>query len=104
MLHFQISFVIFALRLRSPFRMSRLVCGAHLRLLAPWATRLLSQWMLHWWQVNSSTAREPFPATIYKSRARGWTHCKYFLSSLWCDPTGNRTQATSFGSACSTDA
>jgi len=26
--------------------------GAHLRSLGPWATRLLSQWMLRWWRVN----------------------------------------------------
>jgi len=25
--------------------------------------RLFSQWTLHWWRVNASTAREPFPYT-----------------------------------------
>jgi len=25
--------------------------AAHFRLLIPWAMRLLSQWMLHWWRV-----------------------------------------------------
>jgi len=25
------------------------------------ATRLISWWMLHWWQVNGSTAREALP-------------------------------------------
>ena len=37
-----------------PFGVSQVVCGSHFRLLAPWATLLLSQWMLHWWQVNGS--------------------------------------------------
>jgi len=27
---------------------------------APWAKWLLSQWMLHWWRVNVSTACEAF--------------------------------------------
>jgi len=48
-----ISFIILALYLlwrvtRSPF-----TCP----------TRLLSQWMLHWWRVNVSTARQLFPCT-----------------------------------------
>jgi len=43
----------------SPFEVSGLVCGAHLRLLTPRARRLFSQWMLHWWRVNDSAAREP---------------------------------------------
>jgi len=34
------------------FGVSRVVCGAHLRLLA--ATRLVSQWMLHWWRISGS--------------------------------------------------
>ena len=42
---------------------SRVVCGAHLCSLGPGGTRLLSWWMLHWWQVNGSTARESFPCT-----------------------------------------
>ena len=32
-------------------------------LLAPWVTRLLSQWVLHWWQPNGSTTRELFACT-----------------------------------------
>jgi len=47
----------------SPFEVSGLVCGAHLRLLTPRARRLFSQWMLHWWRVNDSAAREPCVAT-----------------------------------------
>jgi len=47
----------------NPFEVSRVVCGAHLRLLAPWATRLLSQWMLHWWWVSGSTKRGTLPCT-----------------------------------------
>jgi len=45
------------------FRVPRVVCGPHFRLLVPWATRLLSQWMLRWWRVNGSTARELFSCT-----------------------------------------
>ena len=29
----------------------------------PWATCLLSQWMLHWWRANGSATREPLPCT-----------------------------------------
>ena len=48
----------------TPFGMPQEVCGPHLSLLAPWTTRVLSQWMLHWWRVNGSTARELlFPCT-----------------------------------------
>jgi len=43
--------------------MSRVVCGAHPHLLAPWTTRLLSQWMLQWWRVNVSTQRQLSPCT-----------------------------------------
>jgi len=57
---------------------------AHVRMLTPWATWLLSQWMLHWWRVNGSNAREPFPCTFY--RAWGWTRLKYRFSSLWYSP------------------
>jgi len=46
------SFTIFA----SYFGVSQVVCGTHLHLLAPWATQLLPQWMLHWWRVNGKTA------------------------------------------------
>ena len=71
--------------------------GAHLRMLTPWATRLLSQWMLHWWQVRGSTAREVFRCTNpYQTRDRG-----YRFSSLRFDPTAIWTQATSVIGACS---
>jgi len=54
--------VSFILCLRTSFGVSRVVCGAHLRLLAPWTTRLLSRWIhLHWWRVNCNNAREAFP-------------------------------------------
>jgi len=46
----------------------RVVCGAHLSLVPPWATRLLSQWMLHWWRVNGNTARAP----NHQRQTRGW--------------------------------
>ena len=71
--------------------MARVVCGAHLRLFAPWTTRLLSQWMLYWWRISDSTTRELFPCT---HPARDWTGSKYRFSSLRHDPTGNRTWPT----------
>jgi len=50
--------------LRTTFGVSRVVSDAHLHLIALlWTMRLLSQWMLHWWRVNSSTARETLPYT-----------------------------------------
>jgi len=36
---------------------------AHLRLLVPWTTRLLMQWMLHWWWANGSSTRGMFFCT-----------------------------------------
>ena len=76
---------------------SRRVCGAHLRLLAPWATRLLSQWMLHWWRINVSTARQLFPCTLpLTPSGPGWTGCKHRFSSLRYDLAGNRTRSISF--------
>jgi len=52
----QFSFV-YTRFLYSLSQMLRVFSDVYLRLLAPWATRLLSQWMLHWWRVNDSTAR-----------------------------------------------
>ena len=52
--------VSFILGFWTPF-VPQVFCGTHLRLLVPWATRLLSQWMLHWLRVSGSTAREQFP-------------------------------------------
>jgi len=84
----------------------RVVCGAF-RLLAPWATRLLSQWMLQWWRVSGSAAREPFSCTHLLRPSMSlelWTGRKYLFSSLKrYNPTGIPTQPTSFGGACSTN-
>ena len=44
------------------FWTSQVFSWVHFRLLVPWVTRLLSQWMLRWW-INSSTARKPFSCT-----------------------------------------
>jgi len=41
------------------FRRVKSDLRGHVRLLTLWATRLFSQWMLHWWRVNDSAAREP---------------------------------------------
>ena len=51
--------------------------------------------MLHWWRVSGSTALELHPCTNIS--AESWTSLKHRCSILWCDPTGNRTQPTSFG-------
>ena len=42
---------------------SRVVCGAYLRLLAPWTAWLLWQLVLHRWRVNGRTVRGLFPFT-----------------------------------------
>jgi len=47
---------------------SRVDCDVHPHLLAPRTTRLLSKWMLHWWWVNVSTARELLPCTHTSTR------------------------------------
>jgi len=47
--------------------------GSHLRLFAPWTTRLFSQQMLHWWQGNGSTRLNLFFAPTLQRRARGWS-------------------------------
>ena len=56
--HEHFSYIIFALYSRWSATSN---LRSHLRLLAPWAARLLSQWMLHWWRDNNSTAREALP-------------------------------------------
>jgi len=57
-----------------PVGVSRVVCGGHLRVLALRATRLLLQWLLHWWRVNGSTTRMSlFLEPTALLRARGWT-------------------------------
>ena len=87
----------------TPSRVSRVVSSAHLRLLAPCITLLLSQWMMHWWRVNGSTAREMFLAPAHQRRARGWTGRKYRCSNVRYDQTRIRNQPTSFCGACSTN-
>jgi len=59
--------------------------GAHLRLLAPLVTRLLSHWMLHWWRVNGSTARGTLPCThpSTPSTRLGRPQVPFFKSSVW---------------------
>jgi len=67
------SSVSFILAFCTSFWVTRVVCGAHLRLLAPLATRVLSQWMLHWRQVNGrySTCRWlPTPEKFYRIGSR----------------------------------
>ena len=47
------------------FGVLRVACGVHLRLLAQRATRLPSQWILHWWRVSGSTARKPLSRSTH---------------------------------------
>ena len=48
--------------------------------LAPRAKRLLSQWMLHWWRVSGSAAREPFLCTHPLTPSTNWAnHDRYRL-------------------------
>ena len=70
-----------------------MVCGAHLRLLAPWATWLFSQLMWHWWRVNGSTASQPFPCTHQStpSTRLDWPQEPFFKSSVWPDRESNPT-------------
>ena len=49
------------------FGASRVVSGCPSPL-APWATRPFPQWLLHWWRVNCSIAREPLP----RKGGRSW--------------------------------
>jgi len=55
----QLSFGI--LSFCAPLRVSRVVCGAISIYSGPWANRVLSQLMLHWWRANGSAAREHLP-------------------------------------------
>jgi len=80
---------------------SQMVSGAHFRLLALGVTRLLSQWMVHWWQVTATTHVKLSLASIHQHRT-GWTGRKCRLSSLRYDPARNRTHSTSFSGVCST--
>jgi len=57
----QLSCVTLVYFLSTPSGVSPVVCGAHLGLLAPCATRLFSQWMRHW------------PLQPQQRRARSWT-------------------------------
>ena len=70
--------------------------------LMSWATRLLSQWILvaSQWQHRAWTASLlPF----HQRRALSWTGRKYRYTSFRCDPTGVRTQLTSFDDVWSTN-
>jgi len=95
--------VSFILGFSTPFGVPRVVFGGHFRLLAPWVTRLRSQWMLHWWRVNASTARELFPCTHQPINAKhyrlGRPQVRFFKSSVWPDQESN--PVFQFGGLCS---
>ena len=76
-----------------PFGVSGAVGSAHLRLLQLWATRLLSQWMLHWWRDNDSTARELFLCTrpSTSSTRPDRPQVSIFKFSMWPDWESNPT-------------
>jgi len=67
------------------FGVSRVTCGAHLRLLFPWTTRLLSQWILDWWWVHGSTARKSFSCTRHVQHEAGQvaSYVCYVQSTAW---------------------
>ena len=62
---------------------------------APWAMRLLSQWMLHWWQTN-----EVFPRThsLTSNTRLNRPQLPFFKSSVW-PLTGIWTYSTTFSGA-----
>ena len=68
-------------RICIPSSMSRVVCGAQLRLLAPWVTRLLSQWMLHWWQVSGKIIIWHVYIVFYNDFL-GFSRCLKYLTVL----------------------
>ena len=75
-------------RFYTPCGMSRVVYIS-----ACLSTGLLSQWMLHWWRVNGSTARETFLAPNHQLLVRCCTSGKYRFSRLrfWPDQESNPT-------------
>jgi len=84
----QVSFV--CTRFRLLFGLSGMVCGTCCRLPAPWATRFLSQWMLHWWQDNASAVREPLHCTHQSTPStRSDRPQMFFKCSVWPDRESN---------------
>jgi len=70
-----------------------MVSGHLLRLLAPWTTRLLPQWMLHWWRVNGSTVCEPFPLHLpTNAKYEAGQPSNTRVASLSHNETGSQTQ------------
>ena len=57
---------------------------------AQWAVRPLSQWVLHWWQANGSTAREAFPFTLPSPTTRlDRSQVSFFKSAAWIGQDSN---------------
>jgi len=84
----------------------KIFCTRSPRLLRPppsGTTRLIAQWMLHWWWVNGSTASELFLAPTHQRRARDWTDRNFYCLGLQCDVTWNQTESTGLGFAWSTN-
>ena len=71
----------------TPLGVSRVVWGAHLRWPAPWVTWLFEQWMLQWWPVSGSNAREPFPCAhpLTPNTRLSGQQVLFFKSSVWPD-------------------
>jgi len=100
----QYSDIIFSVQFRfirfcTHFGVSRVVCGAHLGLLAPWARGCFRK------ECGSMAAPcvNRFPWTHPTTPSMRLARLQVSFFSVLYHPTGNRTQLTSFGSAYSTN-
>jgi len=73
------------------------VCGTHLRLLAPWTTGCFRSECCTGGEPMAAPRVNRFLAPIHQRRARGWTGGKHCFSQLRYNPTGNRTLPSRFG-------
>ena len=95
------SAVSYILSVCTPSGMSRVFCGAsivactvgHAAVFAVNAALVASQWQ---------HVREPFSCTHLLTSSTRLDKPKYCLTSLRCDPMGNRNQSTSFDGVCFT--
>ena len=74
-----------------------MVCGTHLRLLAPWTTGCFRSECCTGGEPMAAPRVNRFLAPIHQRRARGWTGGKHCFSQLRYNPTGNRTLPSRFG-------
>jgi len=78
----------------APSRVSRVVYRRPSLFSCTMVTQLLWNWMMHWWWVNCKARARTVSLhpTINTEHETAWTGRKYRLTSLWCDPTGNRVK------------